>query len=49
MVSEDVFMTQLTGIGIPGSQVSRIVDVLQRTKDDVSELIDPSMEGNSAW
>ena len=36
-------MPQLTGIGIPGSQVSRISDVLQRTKDDVSELIDPSM------
>ena len=42
MVSENVFMTQLTGIGIPGPQVSRIVDVLRRTKCDVSELIDPS-------
>ena len=40
---KNVFVTQLTGIGIPGSQVSRIADVLQRTKDDVSELIDPSM------
>ena len=40
---KNVFMTQLTGIGIPGSQVSRIADVLQRTKGDVSELIDPPM------
>ena len=37
MVSESDFMTQLTGIGISGPQVSRIVDVLQRTTDDVSE------------
>ena len=43
MVSENVFMTQLTGIGTPGPQLSPMVDVLQRAKDDVSELIDPSM------
>ena len=45
MVSESGFMAQLTGIGIFGPQVSRIVDILQRTKADVSELIDPSMGG----
>ena len=42
--SESDFTTQLTGIGISGSQVSRIVDALQRFTDDVSELIGPSME-----
>ena len=41
MVSENVFMTQLTGIDIPESHVFPIVDVLQRTKDDVSELTGP--------
>ena len=40
---KNVFMTQLTGIGIPASQVSRIAHVLQRTKDDISELIDQSL------
>ena len=53
MISENDFMAQLTGIGISGPQVSRIVDVLQRTKADVSEHIDPSMGGQqcvaSCW
>ena len=40
--SESDFTTQLTGIGISGSQVSSIVDVLQRTTDDVFEFMDPS-------
>ena len=40
---KNVFMTQLTGIGIPASQVSRIAHVLQRTTDDISELIDQSL------
>ena len=35
--SESDFTTQLAGICISGSQLSRIVDVLQRTTDDVSE------------
>ena len=40
---KNVFMTQLAGIGIPASQVSRIAHVLQRTKDGISELIDQSL------
>ena len=45
MVSENSFMAQLIGIGIFEPRVSRIVNILQRTKADVSALIDPSVGG----
>ena len=45
MVSGNSFIAQLIGIGTFEPQASRIVNTFQRTKADVSELIDLSMGG----
>ena len=53
MVSGKSFIAQLIGIGTFEPRASRIVNTFQRTKADVSELIDLSMAGHqcvvSCW